>query len=102
MHNKNSWAKFPGGNLYFFLICFLYRKKNIKFYYCHSTEWRILMERVIETKKNTTFPGSVGHICQEKYDIQICKLATAHAQFCFSATFQRLKLSYYLMLSNVQ
>ena len=37
-----------------------------------------------ETAKNATFPTSVGHICQEKQDIQICKIWTAHVQFSFS------------------
>ena len=78
-------------------------EKNVKFYYCHSIEWFILVERVRETEKlNTTFSGSVGHICQEKKNIQSRKLATAHAQFCFSASFQRLQLNYYLMSSNMQ
>ena len=47
------------------------------------------MERVRETEQNATFPVSLGHICQEKSDIQIRKLVTAHAQYCFSAFFQR-------------
>ena len=41
-------------------------------------------------KMQQTFPGSIGHIYQEKKDIQDRKLANAHVQFCFSATFQRL------------
>ena len=37
-------------------------------------------KKMRETEKNATFPASVGHICQ---DIEICKIWTAHAQFCF-------------------
>ena len=40
--------------------------KNVKFYYCHSTEWCISVERMREIEKNATFPASVGHIWQEK------------------------------------
>ena len=55
------------------------------------------MERVRETEKNTTFPGSVGHICQEMKDNKIRKLATAHAYCCFSVTFQQLSFNHYLL-----
>ena len=48
------------------------------------------MERMRETEKNATFPASVGDICQEKEDIQISKIGTARAQFCFTVVFQRL------------
>ena len=57
---------FTGGILHFLLICFLYRTKNLKFYYYHSTEWCILVKRMQETETNATFLASVGHICQEK------------------------------------
>ena len=53
-------------------------------------QWCILVERGRETEKNAIFPGSVGHICKEKEDVQVRKLKNVHAQFCFSAIFQRL------------
>ena len=39
---------------------------TVKFYYCQSIEWCILVEIVRKTEKNATFPASVGHIGQEK------------------------------------
>ena len=66
MHNQNPWAKFSRGNLTFPPLMFPLEKKDVKFYYCNSIELRISVERVRETEKNATFPGSVGHICQEK------------------------------------
>ena len=99
MHNKNPKANFSGGDFIFLPHIFLYGRKNVKFYYCHSIGWCILAERMRETEKNA---ASVGHICQEEEDTQISKIGTAHAQFCFSATFQRLQLNHYLTLSNMQ
>ena len=54
------------------------------------------------TEENATFPSSVGHIFQDKKDIQISKTGSAHVQFCFSATIKRLQLNYHLTLSNMQ
>ena len=63
-------------------------EENVKFYYCHSIEWCILVESVRETEKNAKFPGSVGHICQmNAFNVQISDCACV---VLFSKTFQRL------------
>ena len=62
-------------------------EKNVKFYYCHSIKWCILVERGRETEKGATFSGSVGHICQEKRDVQLHKLKNAHDSFAFLLSF---------------
>ena len=68
------------------------KEKNVKFYYCHSTEWCISAERRRGTEKTATFSASAGHTCEEKQDIQICKIAPVHAQSCFSDTLQQVLL----------
>ena len=74
---------FPRGTLYFFLICLLHGRKNVKFYCCHSIQWCILVERMRETEKNATFPASIGHICQEKKTSKLAKEGLRIAQLLF-------------------
>ena len=63
MHDGNPRAKFSR-SLFAFAICFFrWKKINVKFYYCDSTEWFISVDRLQETEKNETFPASVGHTC---------------------------------------
>ena len=71
MHDQNLGAKFSGGGAFcIFYISSSYvsfiEEKNVKFYYCHSIERCMLVERILESEKNATYPSPVGHICQEK------------------------------------
>ena len=66
MHNQNPWAKFSRMHFTFLPHMLPLQEKNVKVYYCDSIEWWILVERVRETEKIATFPGSVRHICLEK------------------------------------
>ena len=98
---RQSFPGAGGGHFTFFLICFLYRKK------CQILllpQHRIvhISEKTERTKKSAKFPGSVGHICQEKQDIQIRELATAHAQFFGYLSTTVAQFTYYLMLLTMQ
>ena len=92
IHNQNPWAKFSRGHFTFLPhVCFI--EKNVQFYYCHSIEWCILVERVRKTEKNATFPGSVNLICRTHLsreirhsNSQICNCACAVLFFWYLST----------------
>ena len=44
MHNRNPQAKFPGRDFTFLSSYVSLKGKNVKCYYCHSTEWCMPIE----------------------------------------------------------